>query len=306
MLLSTLLPKMIPLYVLVLLGFIAGKRLKVQQDSIAKLAIYITAPIIVFHGGLRAPLDQSSLWLPFLFFSLPILLSFFWYRIGTRIWKDATANIFAYGASTGNTGYFGIPLTLALFGESSLSTVVLAILGLILYENTYGFFLIARGHHTIRESLMKVLCLPSLWAFVLGLTCNIFALPTNDVYESFITMFRGTYSVLGMMLVGIGIASSEKFVVDWKFLSLSTFAKFVVWPLLAIIILHIDSSYLHIFSFEARRTIFLLSTVPMAANTVAFATELKAAPAKTALAVLVSTLLALVVTPLLVSSYFNT
>jgi len=39
--------------------------------------------------------------------------------------------------------------------------------GFTLYESTIGFFVAARGRHTIRESIIRLLKLPTVYAFAL-------------------------------------------------------------------------------------------------------------------------------------------
>jgi predicted permease len=107
------------------------------------------------------------------------------------------------------------------------------------------------------------------------------------------TSVRGAYTVLGMMLIGLGMAGIKSFRMDWKFLAATFFAKFIVWPLVTGVIILFDLKYLHFFDSDIHKVMFLLSVVPMAANTVALATELKAEPEKAATAVLLSTLFAL-------------
>ena len=101
-----------------------------------------------------------------------------------------------------------------------------------------------------------------------------------------------------MMLIGFGVASLKHLKFDFKYLSLALVAKFVVWPLVIFCLLTMDKNYLHFIDPTLYRQLFFFSSIPMAANTVAVATELKTEPEKAALAVLVSTLLALISVPL--------
>lgn len=296
----TLLGKLVPLYVIVGVGYIAGRWLNVSKEQIASLLIYIIAPVVVFDGVFRADIGISLFALPFFFLLTSSLLCGIAYALGSYVWADATRNIFAFTAGTGNTGYFGLPVALALLGEDHMSAVVLAILGLIFYENTVGFFAVARGHHTVRESVARMVMLPAVYAFLFGIFANVVVLPLGENYASTALSFRGAYSVLGMMMVGLGLGGVQRVVWDWKFLSLTFLAKFVVWPLWVGLVLFIDRTLLQFFSPVEHEVMILMAIVPLAANTVAYASLLKAAPEKAALAVLLSTLFALVFIPVVV------
>ena len=295
----TLLGKLIPLYVVIFLGYIAGRFLNVRKESIASLLIYIIAPIIVFHGVATTKLTPGVLSLPLLFFTIACILSLLFLWIGKSFWKDTTKNILAFTAGTGNTGYFGIPVALILFDESAVGFIVIAILGLMLYENSVGFFITARGHHTVKEALIKVVRLPTLYAFFLGVLVQLAAIPFGQALSDVMVSFRGAYSMLGMMMIGLGLASINRFSIDYLFLGLSFLAKFILWPLIMLLVVVFDNLWLRLYTPAIHKVLVLLSIVPLAANTVAFATELKAEPEKAALAVGLSTLFALFYIPLI-------
>lgn len=295
--------RLVPLYLIIGLGYLAGKKLHAQKETIAALLIYILAPVVVFDGVIRTELSVSTLSIPIFFFIACCLLCGLFYGISSFFWNDANRNILAFTAGTGNTGYFGIPVTLAIFGTEYLGYTVLAILGFIFYENSLGFFITARGNHSMKESLIKILKLPSLYAFFLALFAQSFHFPITEIYDIAMQQFRGAYSVLGMMLIGLGIASIQTWKFDWLFTAIAFLAKFVAWPLLIFLVIMIDRSSLQWFTPAVHRIMILMAIVPMAANTIAFATHLKAEPEKASVAVLLSTLVALIFIPIVASVF---
>ena len=300
-----LLGKIIPLYLLILLGFAAGKKLQAKKETVASLLIYIIAPLVIFHGVAITTLSMATVMLPLLFLGLCYITCGLAYIVGKLMWRDTTANIFAFTGGTGNTGYFGIPVAIALFGDSALGPMALATLGFILYECTLGIYVTARGNFTARQSIRKILLLPSIYAFLIGLAANVAQIPLNETYQAFALNIRGAYSVLGMMLIGLGLSDVKRWKPDFAFFGLTFLFKFALWPGLIALVLWIDSAYLHAYDELTRGTMVLLSVVPLAANTVAWATELKAQPEKAAMAVLASTLFALVYIPLVAVAFLQ-
>lgn len=296
----TLLFKLIPLYLIIVLGYIAGKYLQVKKESIAPLLIYIIVPIVIFQGTYSAHINAGLLSLPIVVFFISSFLCLVFYFLSQFFWHDSTRNILAFASGTGNTGYFGLPVALALFGNNILGIMVIAILGGILYENSLGFFITARGHHTAGEAFVKVLKLPTLYAFLLGLILNISGIQIATIFTDVMTQFRSAYSILGMMLIGLGLSSIRTYAFDAKFVITAFIAKFIAWPLLMFAIIFIDSHLLHLYTIQIYKVMVLISIVPLAANTVAFATALKAQPEKASLAVLLSTLFALFYIPAVV------
>ena len=296
-----LVTKIAPLYFIVLLGFIAGKYFKVDKEPIATLLIYFVTPLVIFNGVATSALNASIIVLPLTFFVLAVLISTIFYHVGKLLWKGAEKNVLAFTSGTGNTGYFGLPVILALFGEEYLSVAVLCIFGFLLYENSLGYYYVARGTFSSQAALSKVLGLPTLYAFALGLFFVMGGGTIGTELSALFANFRGAYSVLGMMVIGLGLSSVTARSWDIVFLSVTLCAKFIVWPAVVVGIVLLDTTYLHVFAPAMYPVMLLLSTVPLASNTVAFAAQLNAVPEKAATAVLTSTLVALVYIPLFVT-----
>lgn len=300
----TLLGKIFPLYVIVVMGYVAGKRLKVDKDSIASLLIYFIAPIVVFNGVASAPRDAAYLGLPIITFIVACTLSIVFYTITKRQFSGAERNLIGFMSGTGNTGYFGLPVVLALFGSDYQNIAVLATLGFVLFENTLGFYYIARHHLSGKEAVIKVLRLPALYAYIVGLFANVIGFHPAQTIKDSITYFRGAYVVLGMIIIGIGLSAVTKAAFDKKFIMVSIIAKFAAFPLVIFGIVAINNHY-DIYEQRVMDVLLLLSITPIASNTVAFAAKLKAHPEKAALTVLVSTVFALIYIPVFVTIFIK-
>lgn len=285
--------KVLPLYLTIGLGYISGKYLHVKKERISPLLIYIIIPIIVFNGVATTPLTLQHISLPFVFFLLCCFICFLFLWLSSLIWQDATKNILAFTAGTENTGYFGLPVVVALFGKPLMGLVVFAILGVTLYESTVGFFIVARGRNSVQKSVSKAVKLPTLYAFLAGVLVNLARIHFGEVYVNSVNNFSGAYIVLGMMLIGFGMADVHWNNVDIRFLEMAFLAKFFVWPFLMTLIVFLDKNLFHFYSRDAYQIMILLSMAPLAANTVSYATELRTQPEKAAVAVLLSTLFAL-------------
>ncbi|HWY79856.1 MAG TPA: AEC family transporter [Candidatus Sulfotelmatobacter sp.] len=301
----TLLIKLIPLYLILLVGYLGGKYLHIQKESIATLLIDIIVPVIVFTGAVKTEVNISTISLPILFFVVCLIVSLITYALGGFFWKDATRNILSFIAGSGNTGYFGLPVAIALFGNTIIGIVAAAILGTNLYATSIGFYIAAKGHHTVKESISKILKLPILYAFILGIVVNIAGIKLGNIYFDTANSFNGAYIVLGMMLVGLGLSDSKTYKIDFRFIGISFIAKFLLWPLVVIAILFLDEVTFKIYNPHLYKIILLMTIVPLAANVVSYATVLKSHPEKVAMAVLLSTLFALLYIPLVAFFFFK-
>ncbi|EKD29404.1 MAG: hypothetical protein ACD_78C00422G0007 [uncultured bacterium (gcode 4)] len=302
----TLFIKLIPLYLIIALGFVGAKKLGAQKETIARLLIYIITPVIVFYGAYTVDITPENLSLPFIFYVLASFSSLIFLMIGNYVFRaDSTKNILAFSAGVGNTGYFWLPVVSAVLWDKAFSVAVIAMLGFIVYENSLGFFIAAKGNHSTKESLFRVIKLPSLYTFFIGLLLNFFKFPAFEIISTTATHFKWAYTILGMMMVGMGLASTNIRQFDYKFTWLAFLAKFIFWPSIVLCIITLDRYYMHFYTPLIYNIFLIMAIVPMAANTVSIATELKIHPEKASLAVFASTIFGLFYIPIIISLFIS-
>ncbi|MCR8916337.1 AEC family transporter [Marinobacter panjinensis] len=293
--------KLIPLYVTVTLGWIAGRYLEASGKHIAGIMLYIMTPSVVFAGVMAAPLSAEVILLPFLTFTMCCVLGFVHLVVAKRIITDDSASLIPLSVGTGNTGYFGIPVALLLFGQEGLALYIVCMLGTTLFENSVGFYLAARGRYSLKDALVRVARLPSVYAFVLAVMLNLSGFSIPDVFTPLFDNLRGAYSILGMMIIGMGILSFRGLAGNLRFTGLAFFGKFVSWPIAAMAFWWLDASFFGFYNLAVYQAIFLISITPIAANTVVIATLLDTAPKQAAGTALLSTLFALAFIPVMVA-----
>lgn len=295
--------KLIPIYLLIGAGFIIGKKLPVKRDSISSLLIYLIAPVVIFNSVYTTKLTSQTILLPIIFYVLCSGIALLAYFANKGVKPETSRGLLAFAGGSGNTGYFGIPVALALFGEEAVGLVVLCVFGFLVFETTVGFLLFAKGKYSLNESIKKLLRLPVLYAFLAGVLVQLTGFNLGSVYENFVPNFRGAYVVLGSLLIGIALSELTKAHAGVNTLLRSFVPKFVVWPALVSALIIIDKNYTHFFvgRNDIYQVMFLMSIVPIAANTVAYATFLKAEPERAAFIVFTSTIFAIAYIPLMTS-----
>lgn len=296
--------KLLPLYVTVVLGWLAGRYLDVSGKHIAGMMLYIVTPSVVFSGVMAAPLSAEVILLPFLVLGFCSLIALLNRVLAQKLLTDGSEVIVPLTVGTGNTGYFGIPVALLLFGEQGLAIYIVCMLGTTLFENSVGFYLAARGKYSVRDALIRVARLPSVYAFLVAVLLNLSDIGIPDPFTPLFDNLRGAYSILGMMIIGMSILSFRGLAGNPVFTGLAFFGKFISWPLLALGFWWLDVNVLGIYGLEVHQAIFLISITPIAANTVVIATLLDASPRQAAGTTLLSTLFALAFIPVMVSLVF--
>lgn len=277
-------------------GWGAGAYLKITAKPIATLLIYVVSPCVVFVSILQSPADWTYLGYSFGALLTSSVAAGLAYCIGKLWFEDARLNLFAFMAGTGNTGYFALPIVLAMFNQAQVAIAILIIVGVNLYEFTVGYFLTSRSLMSGREALAKVFKMPILYALLLAMLFKAADVDVGEVMLSGLSNFKGAYSVLGMMVIGIALSAHGFQRINWRFLLAALSWKHGLYPLLGIF----TFSYCFNMPVDVLAVVALMLATPMAGNTVVVASELGVYPNEVALSVMVSTALALISVPLVV------
>jgi len=310
-----LLINVVSLYTIILGAFITGKIFTIDLKSVAKILIYLVTPVIIFNSIFIVKLDQVTFAIPVFFFILTSIIAIIFYFLAGLFWKDGNRNLIAFSAGWGNVGYFGLPVIVSIIGQRAEVYVVLIVLGFQFFLSTLGFYITASGKFSSKKALKKVFFSPYIPAIILGVVANLLRVNLNpdltqtisDIfskeYDKIINLTRGTYSFLGVAMIGFGVSKIKKLNFDWKFLSVTFFAKFIIWPILIFLFLQLDQNFFQIFSkIDILSPIMtIISLVPMGANVIALAEEFDLEPEKAATAVLLSSLFAMFYIPLGIS-----
>lgn len=295
--------KIVSILLSVIIGFIAGKFFRVERDSIASLLFYFIAPIVFFATPANTTLSLTALSITALVFVLCALMCLIAYHLFGLYWQDNTRNILAFSAGTSNCGYFMLPIATAIFDDHTLGVYMMGIVGVSLYESSVGFYISASSVTSTKENLKRIIKQPNLNAFALGCLISIMGITLPDFLDDFIYNMRSTYSILGMVMVGLGLSTLEKFDIDVKFTLAAVSSKCILQPLLINTFILLDKWLFHLYKDAHYYALYLLAVAPMGANTIVISSLLKFYPERVATAVLISALIDLFYVPLIVSIF---
>ncbi|MBE5754531.1 MAG: hypothetical protein E7340_04285 [Clostridiales bacterium] len=212
----------------------------------------------------------------------------------------------------GNCAYMGVPFLQTLFGASTVwgeimiyTAVVLTVFNILNW--TLGVYLVTGSMKNV--SLKKIILNPTIIAIVLGFVLFItLKKPLVDLAADGSTLdliltnlanacnFLGnTVTPLAMFVIGIRLSNLEvKKLFSDKWAYITSFLKLVVCSLITIAII----AFLPI-SMEVKNTLFFLLSMPCATSTALFAVQFGADGDSASIYVLLSTVLSIVVIPLM-------
>ncbi len=295
---TQIIENLIPLYILIILGFYAGKKLDVNLHSVARINLFILLPIVTLGATARLNLDPAYLALPFIIMAVSYVISLSAYRIAGMIWSDGTENLIATAGVNCNAIYFGLPVILSLFGSEGAALYLFMNLGGSINNVTLGYYLSARGRFTVRQSLAKVIKFPTIYAAIAGLSLNVLGVEMSTVAERYWNFASGGMVFFGMMMIGVAISKLGHLRFDLKELCAYMIVKSIAWPVMLGALVYADITYFQLFDKNIHHMMIVFSAMPVMGNLVAYASEHNLHPERAGAAVLVSSVVSIITIPL--------
>ena len=275
-----------PVFILVVIGYFVGPRLKIEARSFSRTAYFVFVPAFVFNIISEAKID-SELALQMLSFILvaQIAVALLGFLVGKalRQSREITA-AFVLIATFGNVGNFGLPLIVFRLGESArtYATVYFVATVFISFVICVGVASWARsGGVTAVFSVFKT---PALIALIPALVFNI----TDLEVPIFLSRLSGLLgqAMIPVMLITLGVQMGEipKIKINFNVFAAST-VRLIGGPVLALLIV----PYFGLEGLE-RSTGILQAAMPAAVLASIIALEYKLLPEFVTTTVLFSTL----------------
>ena len=275
-----------PVFILVVIGYFVGPRLKIDARSLSRTAYFVFIPAFVFNIISEAKID-SELALQMLSFILvaQIAVALLGFMVGKalRQSREITA-AFVLIATFGNVGNFGLPLIVFRLGETArtFATVYFVATVFISFVICVGVASWARsGGVTAVFSVFKT---PALIALIPALVFNI----TDLEVPIFLSRLSGLLgqAMIPVMLITLGVQMGEipKIKINFNVFAAST-VRLIGGPVLALLIV----PYFGLEGLE-RSTGILQAAMPAAVLASIIALEYKLLPEFVTTTVLFSTL----------------
>jgi len=193
----------LPIFTLVLVGFLYSRRVKPDLGGANKLVVDIALPVLIFISLSAKSFDPISA-LSFTGASIVLIL-----LTGLIAWpfakfSGATVQAFLPCAMFTNVGPIGIPLIALAYGPEGMApAVVLLVISNILH------FTIGTGVMSGKVDWRMVYANPLVWATVLGVTSSQLQLTLPEWVQTSCTMIGSVLVPMMLMSLGARLASSQ-------------------------------------------------------------------------------------------------
>lgn len=186
----------IPVFLLVAVGFVFARWKKISLASVTEIIVYLGTPSLVFTSLARRPLFAGDIavllsGVVIIFAGVGLLI-----RLYFLIFKFRSRG-FAMPVLFMNAGNMGIPLALFAFGPPGMQRATLLLVIITFFQYSLGIYILSgRGHWT------EIFRLPLIYATIAGLSFNLGQISIPELLFQPVALLG--QATIPLMLVSLG------------------------------------------------------------------------------------------------------
>ena len=291
---TSLLPAVLPVGLIILIGFVVGRTLPLQRSTLSQLALYVLSPALVVDSLYRTELSLNSSSQLLLGFALTSIAIYGLVGLINRLLKlpfPLSRGITAI-VMFPNNGNMGLPVVTFALGAAGLDRAIIYMLGSSVLMFCFGPAMI-RGKGII-QGLKLTLRLPLLWSILLGVSLRLLSVTIPWQLDQGIQQLGAAAIPIALILLGIQL-SETTFRPGIKEIILAI-ARLLIAPAIAYGIgkgLQLETLNLQV--------LVLQSAMPTAVNSFVIVSEFGGDKDLVARAIVTSTLMSFITLPIILS-----
>ena len=257
------------LFVFIAIGYTLKAKKILPEDfgkGISSLLVYIFLPFMTFNSmsaNFRLNVLAEKIDLIIVssaMLAVFVLIAFVFSRILSK--SQQTRDVYMYSFTFPNSGYFGNPVVLAIYGELMLFDYMIFCIPFFVLTYTFGVYIL----NPDRSFSLKNLLNPTMVAMLLGMLAGALNIKMPPVAVDIITSGASCMAPSAMILTGVVFASrSLKNVVNNIKVYIACIIKMIILPLIVTFVLA-STSVPH----DLSVIIIIMLTLPTGLNSIVF------------------------------------
>lgn len=197
----------IPVFILIAVGFTFAHWKKISLASVTEIIVYLGTPSLVFSSLASKPLFAGDIFILFsgivlIFAGVGLLIGIYFALFGFKSRGFALPTLFM------NAGNMGIPLAFFAFGQAGLQRATLMFVIITFLQYSLGIYIL-NGRGNWRESFR----LPLIYAAVTGLLINLAQVKIPEIVLQPVVMLG--QATIPIMLISLGYRLHEVESLQW-------------------------------------------------------------------------------------------
>lgn len=288
----------LPAFLILAIGYIGQKKLKIDRKSVSTTALYLMSPFLAFRTFYTNKVSIEYLYIVLFCLTLCAVLLVLILFIGKvkKLQQPKVSAMILSGVFM-NSGNYGAPIILFAFGSVGFDYAVIMMVIQSLLMNTVGLYYAAKGSketNTMKESLMKVVKMPIIYGAALGLIFQVSGLIVPNFVIQAVELIADAAIPTVMLVLGMQLATLSRNNMKLGEVASMVMIKMVVSPIIAYFIIMI-------FSIEGllAKILLVLAAMPTAANTTLYALQFNTEPEFVSSSTLITTILSIITVPIM-------
>jgi len=240
----------IPIFIVIGLGYILERRLQIEIRSVSRTIFYALTPCLVFSSLVKSTVSGGEFWR---IASFEILITLV---VALVAWGVARALRFDRAMESAfllvtifvNAGNYGLSVNQLAFGETALARAIIYFVVSSLLINTTGIYLASRGKARTFDALLNVFKVPIVYAVLLAVfvkqlswstTTELISLDVtgSPVFKAVEMVGKGAMPLM-LLLLGMQLAKTP-LIQGMRTAGLAAFIRLAVAPIIAFSLAHL-------------------------------------------------------------------
>lgn len=287
----------LPIFIMIMVGFVAQKLLKMEVRTFTKLNMYVFVPSLLFTKIYETQITWQ-LFSNVLFYILPICaIMFLLGELVSRLLKypNGTKKAFVNSLLFFNSGNYGLPLVELAFNNNPIATTAQIFIMFIqnITSNTFGVFQACAGSVGYKKALKNVFSMPSMFILLTVIPIKILRFQVPDFI--LLPLHNISAGFVAFALITLGVQLAEvKVAFNFKNIFVTSMIRLVLSPLCGLLLVNL----LGIEGILAKSLIIGVAT-PTAVNTAIIAKEFGNEPEYASQVVFATTVLSSITIPVI-------
>ena len=208
---SLFLNNVLPAFLIIGVGVLLDRLLKVDKKSLSRVALYVLVPSLVFTSANQSEVDPGAMGQMILFvLVLTILLVLVSLAVGAILhWPQRTVDALVLSVAFVNAGNFGLSVILFSYGEPGLDLGAAFFVATNVLGNSLAALFALRGKSKGWRALLEILKLPGPYAFAVALLLRGLQIETPTPILRAVSLIGQAAVPVMLMMLGLQLSQTR-------------------------------------------------------------------------------------------------
>jgi predicted permease len=259
-----------PILIITGIGYLLGKKFKIDTATISTLLFYVLSPMLVFSSLYNSQISGNEVLSLFISVITLVLMLLLISRVVIRLQginpqQQANVTLSAIGMNAGN---YGLSLVGFAFSAEVLSRASIIFVATSMLTYTLSVYIASMGNYSPRESLQTILKTPAVYAVITAFSLQLFQIDLPLVLSRSVQSLSSATIPMMVLLLGFQLAQYRPIPRAFKLLATGTILRLLISPLLAFLIAGLIG-----LTGDARIAFIMQSSMPTAVVTLVLSTQ---------------------------------